>query len=377
LILHLVTDEKFIDMAYRAFEAAAPRKNRFIIVGNPIELKHIKKAEIEFVPRYKIRKFLEVFDYRAIVLHSLDSGLTHLSYVPTQKRILWLGWGFDYYSRLLSSAYPDGLLETKTAALDKSHQPKRSLNPIHLMKAISRSIIRNDIRLKRNVSRIDYFSPVLESEYKLAKDLNPWLKAEYLPWNYGVAEDDFACFVDNTKDKKTAILVGNSATAENNHIEVLDILSRADNLKNYDVIVPLSYGKPWYRDAVINYGHELLGERFKPVTAFMPLDHYVRMVNSCSIVIMNHIRQQAVGNIVISLLAGSTVVLNEKSPVYAWLKEQGANVKRLSSINEIFDQELSARDLHINVKIVYDRWGRQVQHAKTLEVVKTLIGDDL
>src|SRR6185503_12335549 len=90
----------------------------------------------------------------------------------------------------------------------------------------------------------------------------PRLKAAFLPLNYYSCEDVF--LVGSSSNMAGPdILVGNSATPENNHLEVIEHLARLGTAGR-KVIVPLSYGRgsgsELYAAAVRRAGERLLGD---------------------------------------------------------------------------------------------------------------------
>ena len=98
------------------------------------------------------------------------------------------------------------------------------------------------------------------------------------------------------------------------------------DLGSRKIIVPLSYGDPFYRKNLITRGKEILGDAFMPLVDFLPLDQYCSIVASCNVVVMNHLRQQALGNIGAALYQGAHVFLDPINPVYQFFKEKGAFV---------------------------------------------------
>ena len=112
-IVHIVCDEKFIDIAYRQFEEVAPGENRFIAIGKPCPLRYVKSTPIEFLSLGQARRQVANPSCKTVVLHSLLKTLIVPS-IPPDKTVIWLGWGFDYYDRLLAKAYPDGVLLPET-----------------------------------------------------------------------------------------------------------------------------------------------------------------------------------------------------------------------------------------------------------------------
>ncbi|MGP4883030.1 hypothetical protein ACTXQV_67810, partial [Klebsiella pneumoniae] len=67
----------------------------------------------------------------------------------------------------------------------------------------------------------------------------------------------------------------------------------------------------------------IFGDKFLPVVDYMPIQQYVGILINCGFVIMNHVRQQALGNILIMLYLGAKVFLREENPVYTFLKNHG------------------------------------------------------
>jgi len=53
MILHIVPDEKFIDMAYDIFEEASPNNNEFMVVTKQKKFKYIKTTPITKISRFK------------------------------------------------------------------------------------------------------------------------------------------------------------------------------------------------------------------------------------------------------------------------------------------------------------------------------------
>ncbi len=111
------------------------------------------------------------------------------------------------------------------------------------------------------------------------------------------------------------ILVGNSATETNHHIEVFKVLSRFKD-ENVRFVVPLSYGKDNYRDMVLEKGREILGDAFEPVVDYMSLEAYIEMLNSCDAGVFNNDRQQGMGNINIMLAIGKKVYARANTSMF-------------------------------------------------------------
>ena len=87
------------------------------------------------------------------------------------------------------------------------------------------------------------------------------------------------------------------------------------------------------------------------------LDEYNKMLSTCSVAIMNHYRQQAVGNIIALVYSGAKVYLSSQNTVYHFLKRIGCNVYSVendlitSNINAL--EPLSKEESTQNKEILY------------------------
>lgn len=133
-----------------------------------------------------------------------------------------------------------------------------------------------------------------------------------------------------SEEKKLRILVGNSAFSSNNHIEVFERLSKFD-LSNVEVWVPLSYGDELYKQNVIAAGNKLLRNSFIPITEFLDLKRYLRLLDSVDIGIFNHKKQQGMGNTINLLGRCKTVYI--RSDVTPWQLFSSLGVSLLDTKN--------------------------------------------
>jgi hypothetical protein len=177
-----------------------------------------------------------------------------------------------------------------------------------------------------SINRIDYD--------RLTSQLREF-RAAHHPLHYYSAEDVF--------DKGPAlrgndILVGNSAASENNHLEVFALLKEL-NLDDRRIVVPLSYGDEPYAAEICRIGTQMFGQRFVPLRQFMPLEEYYAAISTCKVVVMNHIRQQALGNISAAVFKGAKVLLRPENPIFLQFREMGVNVFAIP-VSETHTEEL-------------------------------------
>lgn len=362
-IIHVMLDEKFNDMAIRQFEEVEAGIHEYWIVAT--ELRLTKSSLARTCEHVTLAAQLSRLDVKAIIFHSLPpQHYPLLRNIPDGKCVVWIGWGYDYYS-LLKHEDEMSRIMPRTRSLNKK--------PIaHQFKGLLRYILRRlrspSIYSVKALARVNYFSPVLDIEFGMVKKYVA-LDADYIEWNYGTVEDDFsianAGFVEGNN-----ILVGNSATATNNHIELFQQIASQVNLNGKKVIAPLSYGDPYYRDRVIRAGEKFFGQAFVPLTEYMPLEQYLMTIRSCEFVIMNHLRQQALANICMAILMGAKLYLNEGNPLFDWFSRRGVV---FGSIEHLDMLPLTEVDRVNNSHFIHSHWGRAIQAQKTRRLVNLVL----
>ncbi|MEX1130411.1 MAG: TDP-N-acetylfucosamine:lipid II N-acetylfucosaminyltransferase [Candidatus Woykebacteria bacterium] len=330
-IIHIATDEKFIDAAHDIYEKAFPRLNEFLILLKKYEkeIKYLSKDnEYKFIPAgqdYLSEVIKAVRGAKIVVFHGMDARHAKVA-VELNKlnvKLIWNVFGIEIYNNYKivgNSSY--GKLTYKEFVFSIKAWIKNKLRPLYYEYIIkdkrSNQLIIDAFKL------MDYVSILYEEEIEKYIELEivepdiKFLKFTYYPLNIIINQN-----TDYTVGKN--ILIGNSATFTNNHIEVFEILSKF-SLEERKAIVPLSYGNEDYANAIIERGASYLGENFNPLIDFLPLQEYQKILESCGIVIMNHYRQQAVGNVLNTLYMGSKVFLSEKNTLFHYLKRIGCTI---------------------------------------------------
>ena len=158
------------------------------------------------------------------------------------------------------------------------------------------------------------------------------------------------------------VVVGNSATDTNCHIEAFGLLSRFQNEK-IRIVCPLSYGNSDYRNAVIKKGTEIFGDKFVPLSDFVPRDEYVKRLNECDVGVFYNNRQQGMGNISILLGLGKKVYLREGTSMWNSYCHKGYVIFSTSQIEKSAFEDFAAFDLgcravneQIADKLSDDKW---------------------
>ena len=314
----------------------------------------------------------------ALIVHFLDVAKSRLALrAPPGVPIVWSGWGGDYY-HLLPGGERAMLGDETVAAMRVIRQRdvrRRSLGTLlrHVLRRVRGTLV-NDRLIRRAISRVELFSAPIPNELPLVQQgLSPVFHAQYVQLNYGSVERTFS--VGESGATGRDILVGNSATPTNNHLELFDLLARLD-LGARRIVAPLSYGSPLYREAVVSRGRQLFGTRFHPLTEFLPLERYNVELSRCAVVVMGHRRQQALGNICTLMCRGARIVVDERSTVYQFFKSRGAYISTLrelaASPNGDPFAPLGEAEQARNRAVVEAFWGEGVVRGNVVRLIRTL-----
>lgn len=196
----------------------------------------------------------------------------------------------------------------------------------------------------------DFYSPEKQSWMKKQVIKKMGHLVTYLPGDYALAQKWYGaegtyneCLMYSSnvfrpvelppKENGTlTIQIGNSAKATNNHLEVFEKLKP---FKDEDIrlIVPLSYaGDKRYVAEVIEAGKKLFGDKFEPLTEFMPYMEYLNLLAQIDIAIFNYKRQQGMSNIIALLGLGKRVYLHHDITPYTLFKEIGVQVDDIEKL---------------------------------------------
>lgn len=388
--LHVVPDDKFIDAASAAFEEAAPGVHAYVHLGNPTQFRFLRRTDVR---RISLRHALQpefmasLAAFDAILIHYLDDRARLLMHgSPTQTRFAWIGWGGDYY-HLLSA--PGGLLLPETAALLGRLATGAAGKPTNLAASLPAELPEEDespealrIRVRRAkigprganeadlLGRITMFAPVLRDEYDRVRSALPSFSAAYADWNYPL--DDVGQSGDGAPLGTDGVLLGNSASPNNNHIDLLRRLAVYWSGRRR-IYCPLSYGgSREYCDAVTAEGRQLFGDCFVPLPDFLDYPSYLGVLSSCSSVMMGHLRQQGFGNILLMMTRGARVFLDTRNPLLAYLRREGAVVHGLGEMAVLGDGSLDTASVRVNRDLVARRYGAAALRHRTEALLRGL-----
>ncbi len=377
--LHCITDDKkFINDIIKSFSTEAQNSENFFAFVNKthptekITCQLLSSGVIQFIHTDEFLSRINEWNIHIIFLHSIFSlPLNIIPLIPPKIKVVWFGWGSDIYEQ------PNLLFPFIKI---KNFYHKKTLRYLMSKKTVLKEYLssllyypKNEKLKKRILQRIDYFSGVLNNEFDLMRSNNSSFRACRLEYTYDNANTPICKQnIDTDYSISDNILIGNSANPANNHLDILDKLKTL-NLNNKKIYIPLSYGgDPNYKLIVKKTGKKIWGSNFITLETFMPYEEYKSTVLNCGNVIMFHERQQAMGNILVSLWYGAKVFLSESSVSYTYLKSIGCKI--FSIQKDLDETQLTSRltrgEIMATRKILVSlrTWERRINLVKNIYV---------
>lgn len=324
MIVHLFPKsqftEEFVDFINGHFDGD---EHEFILYTN-----------VPFDISADVYKYSNVFDYDRfdlswlkeklikadrIILHNLGILFRELCIFFVNpalcRKTIWLIWGGDLYC----------YREPKTSIAEKIVETMR----------------------KRIIQRFPLVATLTDGDFTLLTEWYSYkgrnIRLDYYE-GYTVELMDEIMKSESVKDGTIRILLGNSATKTNRHIEALELLA---HLKNEDILIfaPLSYGDKEYGSVVIQKGKELFAEKFVPLLEYMSRDDYYRMLYKIDVGLFNNDRQQGTGNIEALLYYGKKVFIRDDTSMWPeWVDKEGYSLGNISDIKSMTLDELVFRE---------------------------------
>jgi dTDP-N-acetylfucosamine:lipid II N-acetylfucosaminyltransferase len=316
MILHFASDDKFTDYAISQFSNKEVTSEFIVVSYSGNDTQHIKQSEKIKIIKWQSDEYKyllkQLSEYKAIILHGLfDPWMEEIiDCAPDNVKIAWVFWGGEIYGRSdLKNRYIT--IENRILYIFRNFwikvKGKKEKNKFDIP--------------KKSLNRIDYCLTDVSEDFEFIKSYLKNSRMKELWYNYYSIEETAGPLMNSYVNNEN-ILIGNSCTIENNHLSAFRKIKKF-SLENKKVIVPLSYGSPWLRRYLLKVGKTVLGDSFYPLTVFLEGDAYNKLMLSCSVVIMNHYRPQAMGNILTALWLGAKVYMSKKSKLYKYYKRLG------------------------------------------------------
>jgi len=333
--LHIVPDNTFINKFYDNLnDLGLLGINKIVVRSNDSKLKSVRH-NIPFAPLYSTR-FASLIgnteQYEKVFIHYFTPLMYRWVTRHKFRELNWMVWGGDLYNL-------------------------PSLDHVCFEPLTFQQYVKQDLSIKTLLYRLKVFvtnSPFKRSAYSKVKNILTWMPSEYqfaiehLPVH---ATHKFFFYENQLPYEKLDILpslknaserplliIGNSGSPTNNHLDVVQFLEA--NRVHADLVIPVSYGDPNYikflkKKLTYSYG------TIKFMDRYLAFDEYLNFLSTADALVMNTIRPQGYGNILIMMYLGKPVFFNEKNislpdlnrAGLKWLPIENLNVSKSLAMN--------------------------------------------
>lgn len=370
MILHLLDDEKFTNHAIRLFEDAFPAQNLYLVgVKRNKALKYSFDADrvsVKVIGSGEYFDFLNSSDYNLVVIHGYSEYKQKLVVRGLLKgKVALILWGSELYNRF-SRISRHNCLEATARLRRKTFLSSGKLHLLLFENLIQPLFIFLKINSlnKRAFEKLDFVLTNITGDYELllseirTKPALRWFS--YYSLSNIIEPELLSEAIGNN------ILIGNSASYTNNHVEVFEQL-KSFPLGSRKLIVPLSYGDSKYAKVIEQQGRAFFGENFHPLLQFITLSEYNKILQSCSVIIFNHVRQQGIGNITACLYLGKKVFLRKENSAFAYFRTLGVVIFDMDELDEVsLNEALSEADQLTNKQAIE----REFDSIKVVETIR-------
>jgi len=350
---HIHTDFKFVNSIGRFEGGDFENFNVFISDDSKLDdslgsdILTFKNSELDQVIRLCSSADL-------VVLYDLDLIKSKLALsLPKEVKIAWRFFGYELYSRdrdkYISEKTSKSLLYDGKSLIERMHS---------IVKRIYRHINipgTNNYLFKKAVSKIDFFLGLSIVEYNLLnktwKPLPSFIKLSIYPPKSNVISFDI-----ESKKRKKRILIGNSKSSYNNHLDIFDIVDRSSNKNKFNFQLPFNYGHEnsytkKVREECVNK------EYYTLIEEYMPFNKYNKFYEEVGTLVLNNYRQMAMGNIRFAFIHGVKVYLNPRNVLFEELKIKGFIVY---SIGKLLD-DLNTGDVYLSSEVANNNFNNLIE----------------
>lgn len=378
---HFLIDEKFIPDFIKDADKSKTQNEYIFLFKSPG--KFIKSEKGIFAPHQsKILKDVikNINPTDKVFIHWFHSEINLiLDEIPKEVKVYLMFWGGDFLNLPSDCGYNNPFiklfLEPKSFNYHKIESKKLRFLILFNMKSVFKSFLflpynifkyftffKSNLNAymeerKKFLNRIEGVChwnsldvSILEGIYKL--------NLKHIPFSYSVGTDNIFPLYSIKKHREDTIkiMLGNSDTITNNHLDAFEILRPYKDQKIL-IYCPLNYNNDSYTTTIIKKGKEIFGIKFIPMTDYIDRDNYYNFLSEIDICIMFHIRSQGAGNIITLLKKGIKVYLNDKSTIYNYFISIGLSIKPINlgiilSFND-FIRPLQEIEIQKNNEIIH------------------------
>lgn len=242
------------------------------------------------------------------------------AYPGQDIKFIWIFWSHEYYQlpEFFSSLYQGFSRRLYLRKLVSFHVEQARL----YLKGGSASPFYSGLgAFKKTFKEFDLFGAFLEGDHNIVmKGLNgiPYSFVSYL------SVKDFPDIPNDLAVEKKGVMVGHAGSPILNHYEVVEMLAKI-NASN-KILIPLSYGKGVYIKTLKKELQKFRQLNIECLEEYMSKDAYYKKIEDTGFFILNSFCQQALGNIVFFLWAGTKIFVRKNTSTYQTLKQQSFHI---------------------------------------------------
>lgn len=371
------TTAGFIEDIYAINEE---NNNVFIVIHAPDKVSFQRK--VLFKTNEEVILFLQKLEEKDnIYIHYYHAFLGE-ALLKTPNKLFTFQWGGDFFEDPINY-HKNRLYDRKTLNYYNRVQSPYHLvrNPINYIKIYlhSRTLKQKAFKLfllkSKYIDRIDFIINSKENTGDLlaTKALYPNFQAKHLAGSYD------SCFeltnpINNKIESNTInVLLGNSASYANNHIDALYELKKYSKhqLKIYS---PLTYGSEGYGKEVIRVGKTLFKDNFIPLTTHLDKEKYIDFLKTINVAFFFHKRSQAFGNILLLLSLGIPVYLRNENSLKSYFDNINVKVFTINNIKKI-NIETDITIFNETFQKSFEMLMKSISRKRRLEELKELLNN--
>ncbi|HEX9513597.1 MAG TPA: TDP-N-acetylfucosamine:lipid II N-acetylfucosaminyltransferase [Puia sp.] len=335
--LHLFSDPKFADIHIDRFNDPS-FENRFICLMADFQYEGSNLPLLEWVVPFSsaydaLQQNSSSFDL--VFVYNLDYIKScFINGLPKEVLVVWHLYGTEIYNNyepFRFSIYSD--LTRNILHLNRLFRLKSRVKRV-LSRGkyflLNKKATYDEIHLA--ILRVNFLAWYSKIEYDYIQSRLPFKLPAFLPLSVLVKEP---ADLLSSRNRTNSIWLGNSASPENNHLDILTLFFKMA-FKD-PIIVPFSYGGPELYTRFLKDFKKRTGLNIALLENFVHYNRFTDLIGNCRTAVFNSYRQMALGTIFISIKYGLKVYLNELNPSFAWLKSNGFH---LYSIQQDFEADL-------------------------------------
>lgn len=345
---HLLIDEKFIDSFIEGAEKACPGNNTYVYTfsGKPQSINNDIGISKPIGSEGLAELMRSIHANDRIFIHWFSNELwPYIEMLKPETQVSLMFWGGDLLEQTKEQLDFNLLPHTralydrmnKRSMFYRTFHPGKLLQQLYLYITVDKrwdeKRMHDTAIRKAFLKRLNYICHWNQADVDRVVEAyggNPKLRMFFYP--FGMEK------IQPPKEKQSnytpLIWLGNSASFTNNHLDAMESIAKFND-KDFRIIVPLSYGHKKYGQQIAEYGERRFGNKFEAIKDFMPLTTYLKKLEEVDVVLMNHNRLQAGGNVYAFLMMGKKLFLRSSSTFYDYCKANGLHLFAMEDIDKM------------------------------------------